>query len=156
MVDQAYTSKNPIAGTLSVSASPISRLFLIIVALLGASGVGIGAYAAHGLGTSLEKQNVATADIEKRVDQAETGVRYHMFHTLAMLVLVLTDYLRRSKLAFVAAVLMIAGIVLFSGVLYLIAIVDSKWHYLVPFGGMAFILGWLALGMSALTIRNAQ
>lgn len=131
-------------------------MLLIIVALFGASGVGVGAYAAHGLGSALEKQGVAAEEIVKRVEQAETGVRYQMFHTLAMLVLVLSDFVRRSKLAALAMIFMIIGVFLFSGELYLIAFAESKWHMLVPFGGMAYILGWLTLGVSALTVKNDQ
>ncbi len=130
------------------SSSSLFRLLLIIVALLGASGVGVGAYAAHGLQTSLAEQGIAPEVMAKRIAQAETGVRYHMFHTLAMLVLVVTGYVQSSRAAFVSFWLMLLGIALFSFVLYMIAISGSTLHWLVPFGGVAFMIAWIALAFA--------
>ena len=129
----------------------ITRWLLVVASLLGAAGVGIGAYAAHGLETSLTAQDLPVDQIAKRVEQAETGVRYHLTHTLVLLTLALTGYGQRSRLVQTSVMLMIAGIALFSGVLYLIAIVDSTLHWLVPIGGLAFMVGWVLLAASALT-----
>ena len=132
------------------------RLLLVIVALLGASGVGIGAYAAHGLQTSLAEQGVAPELMTKRIAQAETGVRYHMFHTLAMLVLVVTGYVQRSRAALVSFWLMLLGIGLFCGILYSIAIAGSTLHWLVPFGGLSFMIAWVSLAFAPVSIKATQ
>jgi uncharacterized membrane protein YgdD (TMEM256/DUF423 family) len=134
------------------SNSPKSlRWLLVMVALLGATGVGVGAYAAHGLQTSLAEQGVAPDIVAKRVAQAETGVRYHMFHTLAMLVIVLTGYVERSRAAKISYWLMLLGIGLFCGILYSIAIAGSTLHWLVPFGGLSFMIAWVVLAFAPIS-----
>jgi uncharacterized membrane protein YgdD (TMEM256/DUF423 family) len=138
----------------NVSSPIMCRWLLVLASILGASGVGVGAYAAHGLQASLEKQQLSATDIAKRVDQAETGVRYHIAHTLAMLTLAVTGYVNRSRLAMASVVCMIVGIGLFSGVLYAIAMAASTLHWLVPIGGLAFMVGWILLAVSAITYRQ--
>jgi uncharacterized membrane protein YgdD (TMEM256/DUF423 family) len=85
-----------------------------------------------------------------RLDAWQTGARYAAWHALA---LIATGILMRtapaSRALRVAAALFAAGIVLFSGSLYALALGAPRWTGIVtPLGGLAFIAGWIALGWS--------
>tara|TARA_B100001540_G_C15423703_1_gene468914 strand:+ start:149 stop:511 length:363 start_codon:yes stop_codon:yes gene_type:complete len=95
----------------------------------------IGAFGAHAL------ENI----IENKIDIFKTGIIYHMFHALAI---ILTGIISKTfeLPMYNVAYLFIAGIILFSGSLYLIAI--YKYSFLgaiTPIGGISFILGWILL-----------
>lgn len=119
------------------------RACLVIVALAGTTAVGLGAFGAHGLAESLDARSLATYG---------TAVEYHFWHTLAIglvAALVLPDSSWRSALG-VAGVAFTTGIVLFSGSLYLLALgFPSVLGAIAPVGGLAFVVGWLAVGASA-------
>lgn len=114
---------------------------LQITGLMGALGVIIGAFGAHGIKPLIE---------ESAYQNYQTGVLYHFIHTLALLgITILLLYFpdnKRLKWAFRAFV---AGILLFSGSLYLLStrditgIVAHRWlGPITPLGGLAFIVGW--------------
>jgi uncharacterized membrane protein YgdD (TMEM256/DUF423 family) len=109
-------------------------------AISGAIAVAAGAFGAHALKERLSKDMLAVF---------ETGARYQMYHALAIvLCAVLASSLPGARLA---GWLMQAGIVLFSGSLYVLALTDTKWlGAITPLGGLAFIAGWLWLAISAL------
>ena len=116
-------------------------LWIRLVAVSGALVVLLGAFAAHGLEGHLTLAQRATYD---------TAVFYHAMHTLALLgVLNLTvdsRWLVRSAWCFAI------GIVLFSGSLYALAVTGiSQLGMITPFGGGAFIIGWLLLLPTTLT-----
>jgi uncharacterized membrane protein YgdD (TMEM256/DUF423 family) len=131
----------------------LSRRWIAIGALLGAVGVALGAYGAHGLSDFLEKLGYAGDDLHHRIAIFETAVRYQMLHALA---LVFTGLLLQHKASpwwRGAAWAFLIGIILFSGLLKVLAFADPKWNWLgavVPFGGLAMIFGWLALAIGAL------
>ena len=107
-------------------------------ALNAALAVAAGAFAAHGL---RERLTVRALEI------FETGARYHMYHALAM---VLAGVLAATRGASTAGWLFQAGIVLFSGSLYALALTDAKaLGAVTPLGGLAFLAGWLWLAWSA-------
>jgi uncharacterized membrane protein YgdD (TMEM256/DUF423 family) len=121
----------------------MSKSFLLIGAILGALSVVLGAFAAHGLKKIIPAESVTTF---------ETGVRYQFYHTFALLILGLL--LERFPGAFMnwAGYCFIIGIVLFSGSLYLLALLKSpesvginKIGIVTPFGGLFFIAGWILL-----------
>ena len=129
-----------------------SRTAIMLGALLAAAAVGLGAYGAHGL----EKQVVALgydADLAKRLGWFETGVKYHMYHALALIVVALVaERSAKSRLLLAAPVLFFVGIVLFSGSLYAMTFLSSAWSKLgaiTPLGGVAFIVGWVCLAVGA-------
>lgn len=129
-----------------------SRTAIILGALLAAAAVGLGAYAAHGL----EKQIVAfgyEADLAKRLDWFETGVKYHLYHALGIIVVALIAERRAaSRFLTVAPFLFLAGIVLFSGSLYAMTLLSASWSKLgavVPLGGASFIAGWILLAVGS-------
>ena len=104
-------------------------------AALGAAAVLLGAFAAHGLKERLSAEALAWF---------ETGVRYQMYHALALL---LCGVLARTGSApRASAVCFVLGTALFSGSLYVLALTDARWLGMVtPLGGAAFVLGWLLL-----------
>lgn len=108
---------------------------LVTSCLLAALAVGLGAFGAHAL-KELLAQNDTT-------DTWKTAAHYHLAHAIALFVLAAAGERLRCKWAFP---LLTVGIVLFSGSLYLLSTV--QWGILgpiTPFGGIAFIFGWIAL-----------
>ncbi len=114
--------------------------WLLIAAANGFLAVAAGALGAHALAGALDAQALQTF---------ETAARYHMYHALAMGLAALA--LRERPAARAAAALFLAGIVLFSGSLYALALFGLRpLAYATPFGGLAFLAGWAALGYAAL------
>ncbi len=131
------------------------KSFLVFfAAILGAVGVTIGAYAAHGLEKSLVEQGVATEEIADRLRQCDVAVRYHMMHTLALLALGVGRLPASRRLAISAAFILL-GVALFCGGLYSMVFAGEMGHWaIVPAGGLCFILGWLALATNAFQRRE--
>jgi uncharacterized membrane protein YgdD (TMEM256/DUF423 family) len=114
--------------------------WLAVAAVNGALAVMAGAFAAHGLKASLDPAALAVF---------ETGARYHLTHAVAMGLAALA--MREMPLARMSAWLFLAGIVLFSGSLYALALTGVRaLGFVTPFGGLAFIIGWLVLAWAAL------
>jgi len=114
----------------------MTNFWVALAAVLGGLGVALGAFGTHALQLWLPLQKVTIF---------ETAVRYHMFHALSLLgVAVLMGVypalgwrLRRAAIAFAV------GILLFSGGLYGMALSDLLlFRWVVPLGGVAFVLGW--------------
>ena len=116
--------------------------FLKTAALLGALSVALGAFAAHGL------KKIFSAD---NLQVFETAVRYQFYHVFALLAVGILYAAFPGKLLVWAGKLFIAGIVLFSGSLYVLCYVKyaemplNSIGAITPFGGAAFIGGWLML-----------
>jgi uncharacterized membrane protein YgdD (TMEM256/DUF423 family) len=115
----------------------MDRLFFILGSILAFLGVALGAFAAHGLKSRLSAELLATFEV---------GVRYQMYHALALLV-VAWAYSRWPGAALVAGGwLFVAGILFFSGSLYLLSLTGVRWlGAITPFGGLAFLAGWACL-----------
>lgn len=107
-------------------------------AINAAIAVAAGAFAAHGLRERLEP---------RALEVFETAARYQMYHALALILAgVMT-----ARGARVAGWLFQAGIIVFSGSLYALALADVKaLGAITPIGGLAFLAGWLVLAWSAL------
>jgi uncharacterized membrane protein YgdD (TMEM256/DUF423 family) len=120
----------------------MDRVFFGLGALSGAMAVALGAFGAHGLKTRLPVELLATF---------ETGVRYQMYHALALLAVAwaVTRW-AGSSLPVAAGWLFVAGTVLFSGSLYLLALTGQRWlGAITPLGGVAFVAGWICLALAA-------
>ena len=120
--------------------------WLFIAALSGFLCVTIGAFAAHGLSKVLEPKALAWI---------ETGVKYQMFHTLAIMGIGIAQLCRESlvanKMANVAAGSWALGVLLFSGSLYALALdVDKFLVWVTPIGGTLFLIGWFCLAYGSL------
>ena len=118
------------------------RTFLLIGALAGCIAVGFGAFGAHGLKGRISPEHLITF---------ETGVRYQMYHALALLGVALAAPHLASRLVTAAGWLFTAGMVLFSGSLYVLVLAGIPMMGAVtPLGGVAFMAGWLCLVAAAL------
>ncbi|HEU4529018.1 MAG TPA: DUF423 domain-containing protein [Actinomycetota bacterium] len=137
----------------------MERTFLLIGAVSGLVGVGLGAFGTHALRSRLAPERLA---------QFETGVRYQLWHALALFGVVLVGSLRvvsgaemygllvsagaMDWPAALAGWLFVAGTVLFSGSLYALALTGvRRWGAVAPLGGTCLLLGWAALVFAAAT-----
>jgi uncharacterized membrane protein YgdD (TMEM256/DUF423 family) len=119
------------------------RCWLIIAALGGFSAVGLGAFGAHLLQAALPAHEMALF---------ETAVRYQMWHSLALMgvALAMGKTAAHQPALTVSAWAFAAGMVLFCGALYTIALTGSRaFAPLAPLGGAAFLLGWASLALAA-------
>ena len=113
----------------------------MLAAFFGFTGVALGAFAAHGLKGRLTEQYLAIF---------HTGVTYQLVHTLALFGVALLATHLPGRLVTWAGVCFAVGIVLFSGSLYVLTMTGiSKLGIITPFGGLAFLAGWLCLGLAA-------
>jgi len=118
------------------------RMYLLIGALLALLGVMLGAFGAHGLKNILDASALATFEV---------GVRYQMYHALAILLVgglaAQASLVWRKR----AALLFMIGSVLFSGSIYLLVLTGQKWlGPVTPLGGLCLMLGWVALVISVM------
>lgn len=133
--------------------SSLSRRWLAVGAVLGAAGVALGAYGAHGLSRFLAGLGYAGEDLARRLALFDTAVRYQMLHAIALVLTALALEHRRNGWWRLAAWLFLAGVLVFSGLLKALVFVGPRWSWLgaiVPFGGAAWIAGWIALAVGAL------
>lgn len=116
----------------------MDKILMSIGALLAALAVGMGAFGAHGLKAHLSDEMMAVY---------KTAVDYHMYHALGTLLIgILIKQYPSNMLIAWSGGLMVAGMLLFSGSLYLLSITDTRWLGIVtPFGGLALILSWFIL-----------
>lgn len=119
------------------------RIFLIAAGLLGAAGVALGAFGAHGLSAYFEA-NPGTEDTFR------TGVQYHLIHAVALIGAAWAVSYFPSRWTRLAGWLFIIGVMLFSGSLYLLSLAGLRFMGAVaPLGGAALIAGWLCLALAA-------
>jgi uncharacterized membrane protein YgdD (TMEM256/DUF423 family) len=125
---------------------------LPLVGVIGAVGVALGALGAHAL-----KNKIATGIITaEQLNGFDTGVKYHMYHVLAMLAVIILNQIQPHKNLKWAFNFFLWGIVCFSGSLYLLCtrnLFGAEWLRFLgpvtPVGGVLFIAGWLFLAFSA-------
>lgn len=122
---------------------PAAKLFLVLGGLAGAAGVALGAFGAHALKARLAPDMLQVW---------QTAVQYHLWHALALLGCgLLALHLPASAPLRWAGALMAAGIVLFSGSLYALALTGMRsLGAVTPFGGAAWIVAWLLVAWAAL------
>lgn len=110
-----------------------NKWLLCFGALLGLIGVAAGAFGAHALKNKLNQEMLAVFEV---------GVRYQMYHALAVL---LTAYMGML----LSGWFFVGGTVVFSGSLYLLALTGVRlFGAITPFGGLILLLGWLCLFLS--------
>lgn len=120
---------------------------IALAAINGFLAVALGAFAAHGLRARLAPDMLAIF---------QTGVQYQMYHALAMFgVGLLCMHITDSALLRASAWSFLAGILIFSGSLYILSLSGIRWlGAITPIGGVGFILGWLMLAAAMLFGRN--
>ncbi len=110
-------------------------------AVLAGVGVALGAFGAHGLKARVTPELLAVF---------ETGVRYHMYHALALLAVGWAMSRNPLPSLQLAGILFVVGIGLFSGSLYLMTFTGARWlGAITPLGGLAFLVGWALLAWGA-------
>lgn len=121
----------------------MERTSFILAAIFGGLGVALGAFGAHALRDRLAAEMLTIF---------ETGVRYQMYHALALVgVAYAATRWPSSALPAAAGWLFAAGIVIFSGSLYVLAATGVRWWgAITPIGGVAFLAGWICLLIVAL------
>ncbi len=123
-----------------MSSNP-ARFALTAAALAGAAAVALGAFGAHALRGILDERALATW---------HTAVEYQFWHVLALLMVGLLARSRSSRSLGIAAFAFAIGLVLFCCSLYALALGAPRLiGAITPFGGIAFIVGWLALAWHA-------
>lgn len=117
------------------------KFFLISGAVAMALAVALGAFGAHGLKSRLT---------EEMLTIFETGIQYHFYHAIGLLILgLVAQYLPDSGLLEWSGWLMIFGIIIFSGSLYILSITGSRWlGAITPIGGLCFIASWIFLALA--------
>ncbi len=116
---------------------------LRISAIVGFLAVALGAFGAHGLHAVLEKN--------ARLATWETAVLYHLTHAVVLLIIATLRPLRAA-----AFWLMLTGIAIFSGTLYVLALTNVKWlGAITPIGGLCLLASWLALGFGKPDSKSA-
>ncbi len=124
----------------------MNKIFLIIGTILAGLAVALGAFGAHGLKKLVGPETISTY---------QTGVQYQMYHALALLLLGVLYERSQSSLINFAGFFFIAGVVLFSGSLYLLVSLKAMNKLgttgigiMIPIGGLLFIVGWILLLIS--------
>jgi uncharacterized membrane protein YgdD (TMEM256/DUF423 family) len=118
------------------------KLFIILGSLNAFVGVALGAFGAHGLKTKVAPEMLTVW---------ETAVQYHLVHALGLILVgILCQLMPAASLLRPAGWLLLAGIILFSGSLYALVLTGTKpIGIITPIGGVAFLIGWLLLALSA-------
>jgi uncharacterized membrane protein YgdD (TMEM256/DUF423 family) len=107
-----------------------------VAGLVGALGVALGAFGAHGLKSVITDEHL--------LQVWDTGAKYHLLHAMALCAVA-----AHPKAPTGPGVAFVTGIVLFSGSLYLMTLTGQRWLGAVtPLGGLAFIVGWLWLAFA--------
>lgn len=125
----------------------MNNLFLVLAGVNGFIAVSLGAFAAHGLKNMLGADLLATF---------QTGVQYHMYHSVALLTvgILVLQFPAQTGLR-IAGYLFLAGILIFSGSLYVLALSGIRWlGAITPIGGVAFLGGWAMLAWSMLRAQT--
>ena len=119
----------------------MTRIFFVMASLSGAIGVIAGAFGAHALKARLSEEMLHTFEV---------GVRYQIYHALALFAVVLAMERWPRSPALHAGWCFVAGTILFSGSLYALVLTGMRGlGAITPLGGLSFIAGWLLLAWSA-------
>jgi uncharacterized membrane protein YgdD (TMEM256/DUF423 family) len=119
----------------------MDRMFAVLGALSALMAVGLGAFAAHGLKARISAEMLAVFEV---------GVRYQMYHALALFAVAWATARWASMAVATAGWLFVVGTVVFSGSLYALSAGGPRWlGAITPIGGLAFLLGWLLLAWAA-------
>lgn len=148
-----------------------SRSWITLGAALAGLAVVAGAFGAHGLDEHFAAKysedaarTIAGFEVPaswKYLQDYKTATEYHMYHALGLIAVGLLSRVRSSRSLQTAAWAFLAGIVLFSGSLYVLTIAGPRWlgipwGLVTPFGGAAFIVGWIALALAAWPTKAAN
>ena len=121
----------------------MERLFILLGSSFAFLGVGAGAFGAHALSNYFQQYPKLQATFE-------TAVRYHLIHAVALIGIAWLAAQYPSNLTTWAGIFIAAGIVIFSGSLYLLVLTRTSWlGAITPIGGVAFLAGWACVFLAA-------
>ena len=124
----------------------MDRRLTFLTVLLGFTAVALGAFGAHGVKSALGD----ASDAAQRLAWWDTGARYHFFHALAVGLVAVQAAHVTNRFTTWAAALFTVGVVLFSGSLYVMCLTGVRaLGAVTPLGGVAFLGGWIAMGLAA-------
>lgn len=125
-----------------VNSNQLGRLFIVLAAISGFLATCLGAFGVHALKTKISMEMLVVY---------QTGVSYQFYHSLALLLLGQLMVHYDNKYLILSGVMFVIGVLLFSGSLYLLAVTGIKQLGIVtPFGGVAFLVGWLMLAFGVI------
>lgn len=131
-----------------VSPSKLSRVFIISASISGFLATCLGAFGAHALKSKISMDMITVY---------QTGVSYQFYHSLALLLLGLLMFHYDNKYLRSSGWMFGVGIMLFSGSLYLLAVTGIKQLGIItPFGGVAFLVGWLMLALGCIKNKGVS
>ena len=126
----------------------MERTFLFLGAVFAFVGVAAGAFGAHILKGRLSPDMLAVFEV---------GVRYQMYHALALIAVACIRNQASSAVVTTGAWCFVLGTIFFSGSLYLLSLTGMKWFgAITPLGGLAFLAGWTCLAGAAWKITRAN
>lgn len=126
--------------------------WIAVGAILGAVGVTLGAFGAHGLPDRLAAWGYEGEELTKRLANHETAVRYQMWHALAIVLVGVAMASRPNPWWQASAWALLAGVLVFSGFLYALVLCGPNFRWfgmIVPIGGVSMIVGWVLLAIGA-------
>ncbi|WP_232772589.1 DUF423 domain-containing protein [Psychromonas sp. Urea-02u-13] len=130
----------------NISINAISSLFLVLAALLGATGVALGAYASHGL---------ASWATPEQVEYFQLAVNYQLLHAITLLAVSIVGLFITNRWLIISQISFVLGITFFSGSLYLYVFTGTKMLGMItPIGGLLLMIAWLMFAISI--IRNSS
>ncbi len=134
----------------------MNRHWMFLGCLLAGLAVGLGAFGAHGLDerlTVIHGENSVL--VNQRIDNWKTAAAYQMYHSLGIILVGIITLKRPSKFARIAGFLFLAGICLFSGLLYALVLLEKPFlGAIVPLGGLSYIGGWVCLALATCCITR--
>ncbi|WP_404309332.1 DUF423 domain-containing protein [Neorhodopirellula lusitana] len=146
------TDKTPGTPCGPSESVPNRRTCIAIAGIAGALAIAIGAFGAHGLEGYLPQTGIDAQTVGRRLQQFDTGARYHLAHAIVLLILAVAP-IQQNKFFRIVFGFFIAGLFLFSGSLYLLVLTNTPvLGAITPIGGVAWILGWCSIAF--LNLRN--
>lgn len=120
----------------------MSKYFIFLGSINAFLAVALGAFGAHSLKSRLSAE---------MLEIFQTGVQYHIFHALGLILVgIISHWLSHSPLVNWSGGLLLAGIVIFSGSLYVLSVSGIRaFGAVTPIGGVAFLLGWILLAVAS-------
>ncbi|AGP36091.1 DUF423 domain-containing protein [Sorangium cellulosum] len=128
----------------------MERLFFLLSGVYGFLGVALGAFGAHGIKAKLD----ALPDGALRASWWQTGSLYHLVHALALALAAHLAARTGGTAATAAGFCFAAGVLLFSGSLYVMTLTDLRLGAVTPLGGLFFLAGWGAVIVAALGLAK--
>lgn len=129
----------------------LERRLVIAAGVLGLTAVALGAFGAHGLRSMVQ----ALPDGAERLSWWQTAAHYHLIHALAVALAAWLASRGPTRAAAVAGACLVAGVVIFSGTLYAMALGGPRWLGAVtPLGGLSMMAGWVAVVVAGVRLAR--